>query len=254
MKKGVLIIIGLVAVIALLLISCEETTTPTGVASSENQQASAVYNTTQQTGIWVSGEGKVMAVPDVAILSLGVEAQEKTVKEAQTEAATSMAAVLAALKTNGVADKDIHTTVYSIEVMTKWNEDTQEQVIIGYKVTNTVTAKVRDMGKVGTIIDAVAEAGGDLTRITGISFTVDNPTTYYAQAREKAMADAKAKAEQMANLADVKLGKPTYISESSYIPVPYALRSSAEAASSTTPISAGQLEITVSVQVAYSIK
>jgi hypothetical protein len=118
-----------------------------------------------------------------------------------------------------------------------------------------VTAKIRDINKSGTIIDAVAEAGGDLTRINGISFTVDNPTTYYTQAREKAMADAEAKAEQMADLAGIKLDKPFYISESGgYIPVPYAVRSYDAGVSATTPISAGELEITLSVQVAYGIK
>jgi uncharacterized protein YggE len=243
----------LVAAIALLLVGCEETTTGES-ASSENLQTSLACDGSQQTGIWVSGEGKVAVVPDVAILSLGVEAQEKTVKEAQTEAATVMTAVVAALKSNGVADKDIQTTVYTIEVVTKWDKDTEELITVGYKVTNIVNAKLRDISKAGTVIDAVAEAGGDLTRIRGISFTVDNPTSYYTQARAKAMADAKAKAEQMANLANIKLGKPTYINESSYIPIPYPVRSYIESGSATTPISPGELEITITVQVAYSIQ
>jgi hypothetical protein len=242
MKKGLLLVIALVAVMALLLVGCTET--------------SGGGANTQQTGIWVSGEGKVTAVPDLAMLNLGVEAQEKTVQEAQTEAVTTMTALVAALKSNGVADKDIQTTVYSIEMVTKWNVDTNEQITIGYKVTNTVTAKMRDMSKVGTIIDAAAEAGGNLTRVSGISFTVDDPTAYYTQAREKAMADAKAKAEQMAGLANITLGKAFYISESGgYIPTPYAIKDyAAGGASGTTPISAGELEMTVTVQVAYSIE
>jgi uncharacterized protein YggE len=242
MKKGLLLVIALLAVMALLLVGCTE--------------VSGGGSNTQQKGIWVSGEGKVTAVPDLATLNLGVEAQEKTVQEAQTEAATTMTALVAALKSNGVADKDIQTTTYSIEVVTQWNKDTNEQIIIGYKVTNTVTAKIRDMSKVGTTIDAAAEAGGNLTRISGISFTVDDPTTYYAQAREEAMADAKAKAEQMAGLADIELGKAFYISESGvYIPAPYSIKDyAAGSASETTPISAGELEITLTVQVAYSIE
>jgi len=242
MKKGLLLVIALVAVMALLLVGCTET--------------SGGGANTQQTGIWVSGEGKVTAVPDLAMLNLGVEAQEKTVQEAQTEAVTTMTALVAALKSNGVAEKDIQTTAYSIEMVTKWNVDTNEQITIGYKVTNTVTAKMRDMSKVGTIIDAAAEAGGNLTRVSGISFTVDDPTAYYTQAREKAMANAKAKAEQMAGLANITLGKAFYISESGvYIPTPYSIKEyAAGSASGTTPISAGELEITVTVQVAYSIE
>ena len=242
MKKGLPLVIALVAVMALLLVGCTE--------------VSGGGSNTQQTGIWVSGEGKVTAVPDLATLNLGVEAQENTVQQAQTEAATTMTALVAALKSNGVADNDIQTTTYSIDVVTKWNQDTNEQITIGYKVTNTVTAKIRDMSKVGTTIDAAAEAGGNLTRINGISFTVDDPTAYNTQAREKAMADAKAKAEQMAGLANLTLGKAFYISESGvYTPAPYSIKDyAAGSASATTPISAGELEITVTVQVAYSIE
>ena len=241
MKKGLLLVIALVAVMALLLVGCEQT--------------SGGGSNTQQTGIWVSGEGKVMAKPDLAMLNLGIEAQEKTVQEAQTEAATTMTALVAALQSNGVAEKDIQTTTFGIEVVTKWNEDTNEQIIIGYKVTNTVTAKMRDMGKIGPIIDAAAEAGGNLTRVSSLSFTLDDPTAYYTQAREKAMVDAKAKAEQMANLAGIKLGEPTYISESSsYIPGPYPLKAYAEGASASTPISPGELDITITVQVGYAIQ
>jgi uncharacterized protein len=242
MKKGLLLVIGLVLVISLLLIGCET-------------QETTGANGSQQTGVWVSGTGKVTAVPDVAILSLGVEAQEKTVKEAQSEAAAAMTAVVAALKTNGVADKDIQTQWYNISPVMKWVEDTNEQITIGYKVSNMVTAKIRDISKAGTIIDAVAEAGGNLTRINSISFTVDDPTAYYNQAREKAMQDANAKAEQMATLAGITLGKPTYISESGgYIPTPYYLKDYAEGGSASTPISPGELDITLTVQVGYAIE
>lgn len=242
MKKGLLLVIGLVLMISLLLIGCES-------------QETTGANGSQQTGVWVSGTGKVTAVPDVAILSLGVEAQEKTVKEAQSEAASAMTAVVAALKTNGVADKDIQTQWYNISPVMKWVEDTNEQITIGYKVTNMATVKIRDISKAGATIDAVAEAGGNLTRINSINFTVDDPTAYYNQAREKAMQDANAKAEQMATLAGITLGKPTYISESGgYIPTPYYLKDYAEGGSASTPISPGELDITLSVQVAYAIE
>jgi len=242
MKKGLLLVIGLVLMISLLLIGCES-------------QETTGANGSQQTGVWVSGTGKVTAVPDVAIFSLGVEAQEKTVKEAQSEAISAMNAIITALKANGVAEKDIQTQWYNISPVMKWVEDTNEQITIGYKVSNMVTAKIRDISKAGTIIDAVAEAGGNLTRINSISFTVDDPTAYYNQAREKAMQDANAKAEQMATLAGITLGKPTYISESGgYIPTPYYLKDYAEGGSASTPISPGELDITLSVQVAYAIE
>jgi len=260
MKKGFLLVIGLVLVISLLLIGCESqessgSTNGQGLSVPQNLSVSLTGGSSQQTGIWVSGTGEVTATPDVAILTLGVQAQETTVKAAQSEAASAMAAVVNALKANGVADKDIQTQWYSISPVTKWDDKTNEQITTGYSVSNMVIVKIRDISKAGTIIDAVTEAGGDLTRINGINFTVDNPTAYYNQAREKAMQDAAAKAQQMASLAGVNLGKAIYISESGgYIPGPYPLKDYAAGASASTPISPGELNITISVSVGYSIE
>ncbi len=212
----------------------------------------------QQTGIWVNGQGKVTVAPDVAILQLGVQAQAATVADAQSQASTAMDKVMSALTGNGVAQKDIKTTYFNITQVTKWDDKTQTQIVIGYQVSNTVTAKIRTLGKVGTVIDAVATAGGDLTRINGITFTVDNPTTAMNQARDMAMADAKVKAEQLAKDGGVTLGKPTFISDNSYAPTPpmYAVpaaKDAAAAGSVTTPISAGEMDVTVNVQVTYAI-
>ena len=260
MKKGLLLVLGLVLAVSLLLIGCESQESPNSVeaqGASLPQSVSVALTgaTSQQTGIWVSGTGEVAVVPDVAILTLGVEAQEATVNAAQSEAAAAMNAVVDALKTNGVADKDIQTQWYSILPVTRWDDKTNEQITTGYSVTNTVTAKIRDISKAGTIIDAVSAAGGNLTRMSGITFTVNDPTAYYNQAREKAMQDAAAKAQQLATLAGVTLGKAFYISESgSYIPQPIRLFDSAVAASTSTPISPGELDITLTVQVGYAIE
>lgn len=260
MKKGLLLVLGLVLVVSLLLIGCEAQQSPSSVEAQgatlpQSVNVALTGSTSQQTGIWVSGTGEVTATPDVAILTLGVEAQETTVKVAQSEAATAMNGVVDALKSNGVADTDIQTQWYSISPVTKWDDKTNEQITTGYSVTNMVTTKIRDISKAGTIIDAVTDAGGNLTRINGISFTVNDPTAYNTQAREKAMQDAAAKAQQLASLAGVTLGKAIYISESgSYIPSPIRLTASAEGASASTPISPGELDITLSVSVGYSIE
>jgi len=210
----------------------------------------------QQEGIWVTGQGKVTAVPDIVALRLGVEAQEASVAEAQTQAAEAMDKVTEALTDNGVAEKDIQTQYYSISKVTKWDREKEEETVIGYRVTHTVTVKIRDIDKAGAIIDAVAEAGGDLTRINSIGFAIDDPSAYYEEAREKAMADAKAKAEQLAELADVTLGKPTYISESTYFPpiTRGAVYEEAVPAPAETTISPGEMEISLTVQVGYAIQ
>lgn len=218
------------------------------------QGANVSVTPQQQTGIWVTGQGEVMAVPDIAALRLGVEVQADTVAEAQTQASAAMDKVQQALEDNGVAEKDIQTQQYSIYPITRWISDKDEQVIVGYRVTNIVVAKIRDVDEAGAIIDAVAEAGGDSTRIQDISFGVDDKTPYYEQARAKAVEDANNKATQLAELADVGLGKATHISEgAAYLPVRADWYNVYPEAGGTTPISPGELKITVQVQVIYAI-
>lgn len=213
-----------------------------------------VNTNSQQEGIWVTGQGKVTVVPDIATLQLGIEAQAASVAEAQSQASQAMNRVMTALTDNGVAENDIQTQYFNIAKITRWDDKNQQEVVIGYRVTNIVTVKIRTIDNAGAIIDAVAEVGGDFTRIDSISFSVDDPTEYYRDARGKAMADAKAKAEQMAELGGVILGKPTYISESTYYPTPTPIRlADAAIPSAETSISPGEMDITVSVQIAYAI-
>ena len=248
-KKNWLLPISLALVLAIVgLAGCSPGNTVLGEIETLN-----ISN--QQEGIWVSGKGVVTVTPDIATLRLGVEVQAATVAAAQSQATVTMDEVMAALTDNGIAEKDIQTQYYSIRQVTKWDRDDEEEVVIGYRVTNTVNAKIRDIDKAGTVIDAVAAAGGDLIRIDSIDFSVDDPSAYYEEAREKAMADAKAKAEQLAELAGAKLGKATYISESSQVPPPIYRQDVYEEAMSAaeTSISPGEMEISLTVQVAYSI-
>ena len=244
MKRIWLVAIGVVLLMAVVFLA--------GCGSQSSGSSSAV----SQQGIWVSGTGKVYAVPDIAELTLGVEAQAVSVAEAQTKATEAMNDVIKALKDSGVAEKDIQTQYFSINEVTKWDANKNESIVTAYRATNTVVVKVREVKKAGAIIDAVVVAGGDYTRINGINFTVEDPNIYYAQAREKAITYVKAKAEQMATLTNVKLGKVTYISENSYMPSGNYYNGRLEAAVpaiDTTPVSVGQLEITTTVQIAYAI-
>lgn len=174
---------------------------------------------------------------------------------AQSQANQAMASVVAALKTAGIADKDIQTQYYNIYQVTKFEGDKSQTIVIAYHVTNTITATVRNVDKTGQVIDAVVTAGGNYIRINGINFTVDDPNIYYAQAREQAVTYAKQKADQMASLTGVKLGGMFYITESSYMPSGnyYDGRILAAPETSSTSISAGQLEITTTVTIAYNI-
>ena len=248
-KKNWLLAISLALVLAIVgLAGCSPGNTVLGEIEGLN-----ISN--QQEGIWVSGRGVVTVTPDIATLRLGVEVQAATVAAAQSQAIVTMDEVMAALTDNDIAEKDIQTQYYSIRRVTEWDRDKEEEVVIGYRVTNTVTAKIREIDKAGIVIDAVAVAGGDLIRIDSIDFSVDDPSAYYEEARGKAMADAKAKAEQLAELADGRLGKATYISESSYVPPPIYRQDIYEEAmpAATTPISPGEMEVSLTVQVTYAL-
>ena len=205
----------------------------------------------------VSGTGIVAGDPDVVVLSIGVSVERDSVKQARAEAAEAMAGVIESLKGNGLLDADIQTRHFSIHQRYDYSKGRRE--FRGYSVTNTVSAKIRDLATVGTVIDDAAEAGGDLVEINSIQFTIEDPTKLKMQARIAAMQNAHAKANTLATEGGVTLGKPISISESEdyYPPGPvrldFAFADDAEAAIET-PIQSGQLQITVRVHVTYEIK
>lgn len=255
MKHRLCVITGLLLIITVLgLAGCEGFTSPPARSTS----AGAISS--QNTGIWVTGEGKVTVVPDMAMVNLGVEAQATTVAQAQSEASSAMEAVVNELDRGGVDDKDIQTRQYSIYPVRRWDQPREQEVLVGYRVSNTVTVKIREVENTGAIIDAVTQAGGDYIRIDSISFTVEDPSAYHAEAREKAIEDARTKAAHLADSAGVRLGAPTYISESGgFIPVVRSGLAFAEAGPvpapmAPPPISPGETEITLTVQIAYSIR
>jgi uncharacterized protein YggE len=237
------------------------------VSGSPSYSGAPLYQATNgNSGIWVSGKGSITLEPDLAMLNLGVDTTNKTVATARAEAATAMNAMIASLKSNGVAELDIQTQFFNISPQYQWTEvfdngiRTNKQVLTGYKVTNTVAVKIRDMENVGPIMDEVAEAGGDATRINSIRFTVEDTSPLMVQLREEAVADALAKANQFADLTNVVLGRLMYITESGggapqIMAFPEA--DFARVASSFAPatsISGGELEITMSVQAVFAIQ
>jgi uncharacterized protein len=256
MKTKMSLAVGMVIILALVgLAGCSAA----GVSAADSQPVNVNLGN-QQTGIWVNGEGKVTVTPDIATVTLGVSAQTATVAEAQAQAVDAMDKIMASLKDNGIALKDIQTRYYSIDQVIRWNDGNKEEEVIGYRVSNMVIVKIRAMDKVGDIIDDVVAAGGDLIRINGISFSVEDPSEYYVTARKLAMEKAKDKAEQIAKLSGVTLGKPTYVVENSYTPpTPYPVNvyrgdMSLGAAESSTSISPGEMDIVLNIQVAYAIQ
>lgn len=251
MKKGLL----LTTLLALVLVTVGVAGCGSYFGSDESEVVGTITSQ-QNIGIWVTGVGEIPVVPDIAILSIGVQAQKDTVAEAQQAAIGAMNGVMGVLDDYNIDEEDIKTQQLSIQPVYRWDEG--EQILLGYSVTNILTVKIRDIDDAGSIIDAAVAAGGDYIRINSIGFTVDEPEAYYEDAREEAMKDAEEKAEQLADLGDVKLGKPNYISEySGNISSPIVYRDYDKSESpviSQTVISPGEIEIRLTVEVHYNIK
>ena len=240
---------------------------PSGEASVLRQDATLAgvsriqYSSSQQLGIWVTGRGEVTTAPDLVILNVGVEARGLTVAGAQADAAEAMDSLMGVLAGRGVEDKDIQTRSFNISPEYRYNESRRRQELVGYMVRNQLTVKLRDVGNVGPVIDEVVTAGGDLVRVEGIRFTVEDTTALETQAREEAVGALMAKAQQFADLTGVQLGDPVFLSESSgSVPQIRQLdaRVFAEGAPMAAPavstrISGGELTVSVSVQGSFSI-
>jgi len=201
----------------------------------------------------VSGEGRVSAPPDVAIVRLGASAKAATVSEASAQVAEAMNRILDSLRDNGVREEDIQTIQFSIYPEEDYHNG--RPILLGFRVTHIIRAKVREVDRAGEVIDDAIQAAGNLLEVRGISFTIDDPTALQAQARERAMANAKAKAEQLARLAGVSLGPPIFISEGAVsLPVPKPLPALERGGEAAMPIAPGELEVVVHVQVNYAIR
>ena len=259
MKKGIglLLVIGaLLAAILFAACDSESSASPGSSGAAAPAGAALASDNSGTQGISVSGEGRVSIEPDVALLGIGASAKAMTVGEANSKVQAAMARLLDSLKANGVVEKDIQTSQFSINP--EYDYQYNPQKLTGYRVTHMLQVKVRDIDKAGKVIDDGVEAAGDLTQVSGVSFTIDELTALHSQARQQAMADAQTKADELARLAGVTLGKPTYISESAYTPYSQsyygAQAMAAPATGGSTEISPGQMEVVVSVQVTYGIQ
>ena len=212
----------------------------------------------EQTGIMVSGTGKVTVVPDIGMLQLAVQVTRPAVADARDAAAKAMEAVRASVKQNGVDDKDVATSGFSIQPQYDFRP-ASGPAITGYMVSNMATIKVRKVDTLSTVLDGAVAAGRNDVRVSSVSFTVDNPEQYKDKARQAAVEDARAHAQQLAKAAGVNLGKARSVSETAAnVPVP-VIRAApsvagAPGAAPETPVSPGQTDVTVTVAVVYEIQ
>ncbi len=219
--------------------------------------------------ITVNGIADVFAVPDTTTFSVTVQEEQKDVKTAQDNATKKGNAIIAYLKTQGIDEKDIQTTDYSVSPQYDYLQGVcttnsycppGKQTLRGFQVSQTLTVKVRDAKKAGDLLSGVGSLGA--SSVSGLNFTIDNQDALEAQARDKAIKKADAKAQALADSLGVKIVRVVGFSENGNSPVYYAKAEMSTAADgrgggSASPapsIPTGQNKITSNVSVTYEIR
>jgi len=206
----------------------------------------------RQTDIIVTGEGTISAAPDYAEITGGVTTKAKTAKEASDANAKLMAAVIAALRDVGIAQKDIATTQFSVQPVYTTQSNTESK-LTGFSASNQVAVNIRQMDKVGDIADRMVAAGA--TNIGNLVFQHSDASQLLDQAREAAVADARRKAELYARASGVTLGRVLWISENSaYTPFSSPERGMMFRTKAVeTPIASGEDTLSVAITVGFDI-
>jgi uncharacterized protein YggE len=208
--------------------------------------------------ISISGIGEVSAAPDTAFVNSGVTSQGATAREALDANTKAMGELIETLKAAGIEARDIQTSGFSVNpnyVYSDARDANGYQLppkINGYQVYNNVNVRVRELAKLGSVLDKAVTVGANT--INGVSFSVADPSKLYDEARKAAFADAKSKAELYAGVAGEDLGSIRNISEVQGMgaPQPYMMKASADSvAAGAVPIEGGELTYSINVQVTW---
>jgi uncharacterized protein YggE len=229
---------------------------PLAIAAAALSAAAPALAQTAQAefppAISVSGEASVAAPPDLAMIDAGVASDAKTAREAADANNAAMTKVLQALKAANIDAKDYQTSQLSLQPQFAPNRSGPSSVT-GYRASNRVTIKVRDVGKVAGVIDTLVGAGAN--DIGNIYFTVAEPSRLLDEAREKAIADARRKAEIYARAAGVTLGQPLTISEDGTPAPMFRVKTLATPMQSAgTPVAQGEETLSITVNVTWAIR
>lgn len=197
-------------------------------------------------GITVTGTGTATVTPDGATMSFGTVSQARTAADALAAASQAVARVIDALRSAGIAKKDLQTSEVSLSPRTSGNGDE----VTGYTATNTVTANIRELGSLGRAIDAAVAAGGN--QVYGPGLLSSDQDAAYRRALRAAVADARAKAETLASASGVSLGTIRTIVESGATSVPLPMATAARDAAAT-PIEPGTQTVEANVSVTFAV-
>ena len=206
---------------------------------------------TRASTVTVAGTGTVSAAPDMAEITTGVVTQAPTAAQALAANSQAMERLLQALGTLGVAARDIQTTSISVSPLRRQSRDGQPPVITGYEVTNQVRVKVRDLSRLGGVLDQQVGQGANL--VHGIQFGRQEPAPLLDEARKRAMADARRKAELYAAAAALKVGRVVAVQEAGAAS-PRPEMASRAMMSAAVPVAPGEQEIQASVTVTFTLE
>ena len=237
--------------IVMLATVCAPVVFHSGIAGAQDARPS------REPVIRVAAEGEASIAPDMALLSLAVMRTAKTADAALAANNAAMKEVLASLRTSGIADRDVQTSNFSIQPQYRQEQPKDGSMpppqVVGYEVSNMVSVRVRDLSKLGGLIDSSVKLG--VNQGGQISFTNDKPDAVLADARKAAVADALARAKTLSEAAGVKLGRVVEISEGSpmTMPAPVMRMSMAKEMSDAAPIASGENSYSVTVNVTFAI-
>jgi len=206
------------------------------------------------TTLTLSSHGEARTNPDQASISLGVTTEAATAAEAMAQNRTRMNAVVAAIRAQGVAERDIQTSNLNLNPQQVYRENEAPR-ITGYQVSNTVTVLVRDLARLGPVVDAVVRSGAN--QVNGISFGLANVDAQSEEARRTAVRNIQRKAEQYASAMGMRVARLVSLSESGGYtpprPVPMARMAMMEVAANQTPVQPGEVEVRVDVTAVYEL-
>lgn len=219
---------------------------PSSWLAGAGPASAAVSAPVDRDSVVVTGTGEVSGEPDTLAANFGVEAAAATVGEAVERASTAAARMRDALIRAGTARADLQTSDVGI---TTRHDDNQQ--IVGYTVSQGLTAKIRNLPQAGAVISAAIAAGGDAARLNGVSFAIEDDAALLAEARRRAFAEARAKAELYAHEARRPLGRVVRVSEET---PGYREPGMMAAADAVVPIEPGRQRLAVTVTVEWAFQ
>lgn len=234
---------------------------PLTAAHAQNVSSGPVV-ASGNTLLSIAAEGKSTRTPDLAVFSAGVTTQAKTAGDALSENANRMTSVIAALRKAGIAERDIQTSNLSVNPiygqpvrLPDGSYEQQEQVIVGYQATNQVSVRQRKLDSYGKVIDTLVASGAN--QVNGPSFQIDNSDAAMDEARIEAMKKARTRADLYAKAAGLRVVRVLTISENAgwSPPQPQVMFARADMASApkSSPVAAGELEMTITINVSYEL-